>query len=328
VPGIPSEQLVAYVFTSGSTGVPLAHKKTWGALVRDVQAEAELCGLNDGRQHAVIGTVPPQHMYGFESTVLIVMQSANAMVAGHSFYPADISNAIESVPRPRALVSTPVHMRAVIGSNPAVPAVDLIVSATAPLSSQLAQQLEACFNAPLLEIYGSTETGQIAMRRSTATQEWTLFRGVRLTRQGEVTWACGGHIEQATAMSDVIETIADNRFLLHGRMADMINVAGKRSSLAYLDLQLTAIPDVIDGAFFMPDAAGTEDVMRLTAFVVAPKLTPAALMAALRDRIDPAFLPRPLVFVDALPRNATGKLPRAALQQLAAAASSDYGNAA
>jgi acyl-coenzyme A synthetase/AMP-(fatty) acid ligase len=328
VPGIPSEQLVAYVFTSGSTGVPLAHKKTWGALVRDVQAEAELCGLNDGRQHAVIGTVPPQHMYGFESTVLIVMQSANAMVAGHSFYPADISNAIESVPRPRALVSTPVHMRAVIGSNPAVPAVDLIVSATAPLSSQLAQQLEACFNAPLLEIYGSTETGQIAMRRSTATQEWTLFRGVRLTRQGEVTWACGGHIEQATAMSDVIETIADDRFLLHGRMADMINVAGKRSSLAYLDLQLTAIPDVIDGAFFMPDAAGTEDVMRLTAFVVAPKLTPAALMAALRDRIDPAFLPRPLVFVDALPRNATGKLPRAALQQLAAAASSDYGNAA
>jgi acyl-coenzyme A synthetase/AMP-(fatty) acid ligase len=33
--------------------------------------------------------------------------------------------------------------------------------------------------------------------------------------------------------------------------------------------------------------------------------------------MDPVFLPRPLVFVDALPRNATGKLPREALQQLA-----------
>ena len=36
-------------------------------------------------------------------------------------------------------------------------------------------------------------------------------------------------------------------------------------------------------------------------------------MNALRQRIDAAFLPRPLCLVDALPRNATGKLPRQAL---------------
>ena len=199
VPGIDSEQLVAYVFTSGSTGVPLPHKKTWGALVRNVQAEAASCGLNDDRQHAVIGTVPPQHMYGFESTVLMVMQSANALVAGHSFYPADICNAIESVPQPRVLVSTPVHMRNVIGAVQHLPAVDLIISATAPLSSQLAEELEARFKAPLLEIYGSTETGQIAMRSTAQTQEWRLSAGVRFTRQGEVMWVSGGHIEAADA---------------------------------------------------------------------------------------------------------------------------------
>jgi len=39
---------------------------------------------------------------------------------------------------------------------------------------------------------------------------------------------------------------------------------------------------------------------------------------ALRERIDPLFLPRPLLFVDALPRNGTGKLPRAALDALIA----------
>ena len=235
VPRIDSAQLVAYVFTSGSTGTPLPHKKTWGALVRNVQSEAELSGLNDGRPHAVIGTVPPQHMYGFESTVLMVMQSANAMVAGHSFYPVDICNAIESVPRPRVLVSTPVHLRSVIRAEPHVPVVDLVISATAPLSSQLAEELEARFAAPLLEIYGSTETGQIAMRNTAGTQAWTLFRGVRFAQQGEVVWASGGHVEQATPMNDVIELIGDDRFLLHGRMADMINIAGKRSSLAYLN---------------------------------------------------------------------------------------------
>lgn len=319
VPQIDGTQLVAYVFTSGSTGVPVPHRKTWGSLVRNVQAEARLCGMNDGRAHAVIGTVPPQHMYGFESTVLVVMQSANALYAGPYFYPADICNAIQAVPRPRTLVSTPVHMRSVIGAGLEIPPVDLLMSATAPLSQGLAQELEACFRAPLIEIYGCTETGQIAVRSTASTQEWQLFDDIRFEQKEGITWASGGHVEQPTPMNDVIECLPGNRFLLHGRTADLINIAGKRNSLAYLNLQLNAIPGVLDGAFFMPDEATPDGVTRLTAFVVAPGLSSAALMAALRERVDPVFLPRPLVFVDALPRNATGKLPREALQQLAQA---------
>lgn len=319
VPRIDAGQLIAYVFTSGSTGVPMPHRKTWGALVRNVQAEAQLCGLHDGRRHAVIGTVPPQHMYGFESTVLIVMQSANALVAGNSFYPSDICHAVSSTPRPRTLVSTPVHLRSVIGAGLDIPQVDLLVSATAPLSTALAEELEQAFRAPLLEIYGSTETGQIAVRNSTRTQEWRLFQDVRLTQRDGVTWASGGHVEQPVPMNDVIESVDDTRFLLHGRTADLVNIAGKRNSLAYLNLQLHAIAGVVDGAFFMPDEAHADGVTRLTAFVVAPGMSAATITAALRERIDAVFLPRPLVLVDALPRNATGKLPREALQALATA---------
>ncbi len=319
VPHIDSRQLAAYVFTSGSTGTPLPHRKTWGSLVANVRAEAQLCKLDDGRRHAVIGTVPPQHMYGFESTVLIVMQSGNAMFAGQSFYPADICKAIDSVPRPRMLVSTPVHMKAVLAAGLATPPVDLVVSATAPLSGSLAGELEARFAAPLLEIYGCTETGQIAMRHSTRTQEWQLFANIDLVQRDGVAWVSGGHIEQPTPMNDLIEVVGERRFLLHGRMADLVNIAGKRNSLAYLNLQLHAIPGVVDGAFYMPDELAADGVTRLSAFVVAPQLTSASLTAALRERIDPVFLPRPLVFVDALPRNATGKLPREALAMLAQA---------
>lgn len=316
VPQIPASQLVAYVFTSGSTGVPVPHAKTWGALVANVQAEAQLCKLDDGRAHTVIGTVPPQHMYGFESTVLIVMQSANAMFTGSSFYPADICQAIESVPRPRALVSTPVHMKSILGAELPLPSVDLIVSATAPLSAALAQELETRFKAPLLEIYGSTETGQIAIRQSTQTAEWQLFANLGLEQRDGVTWIYGGHVEKPTPMNDVIEYVGNNRFLLHGRMADLVNIAGKRNSLAYLNLQLTSIPGVADGAFYMPDET-IDGVTRLWAFAVAPALSTSAILAALRERIDPAFLPRPLVLVESLPRNATGKLPREALRALA-----------
>ena len=128
--------------------------------------------------------------------------------------------------------------------------------------------------------------------------------------------ACGGHVEAPITMNDMIEPVTDEHFLLHGRVADLVNIAGKRHSLASLNHLLNAIPGVVDGAFYMPDEAGDGHVTRLAACVVAPGMDAPYLLAALREHIDPVFLPRPLLFVDALPRNRTGKLPRAVLQAL------------
>ncbi|HEY0800632.1 MAG TPA: hypothetical protein VGD54_07295, partial [Steroidobacteraceae bacterium] len=71
VPRIPTTQLAAIVFTSGSTGTPVPYKKTWGLLARCIRNGAPRLGLSDGRSHTLVGTVPGQHMYGFESTVLL-----------------------------------------------------------------------------------------------------------------------------------------------------------------------------------------------------------------------------------------------------------------
>jgi acyl-coenzyme A synthetase/AMP-(fatty) acid ligase len=118
-------------------------------------------------------------------------------------------------------------------------------------------------------------------------------------------------------MCDVLELLSEQEFLLHGRTADLVNVAGKRSSFGYLNAQLHAIPGVLDGAFFLPGGSspGT-GVTRLAAVAVAPTLTAGQLTAQLRQRIDRVFLPRPLLLVDKLPRNATGKLPQEALLSL------------
>jgi acyl-coenzyme A synthetase/AMP-(fatty) acid ligase len=319
-PEIDTARLAAYVFTSGSTGTPLPYKKSWGSLAACVHEEAGRLGLLDGRSHVIVGTVPPQHMYGFESTVLLALRSGNAFSAERPFYPADICNVLAAVPRPRILVSTPIHLRMLLAANVDLPAADLIVSATAPLSQNLAREVEERFDTRLLEIYGSTETGQIATRRTARTAEWRLWGGVRLTVQDDRVWAQGGHIEQPTPMWDVLELTGEDRFLLHGRMADLVNIAGKRSSLAYLNHQLNAVPGVVDGAFFLrdDDQPHSTDVTRVAAVVVAPGLDAATLVERLRERIDPIFLPRPLLFVDKLPRNDTGKLPNEALQSLVA----------
>jgi acyl-coenzyme A synthetase/AMP-(fatty) acid ligase len=316
-PLIPAEQLAAIVFTSGSTGAPLPYRKTWGPVVAGVRGAAAALGLPAGA--TLIGTVPPQHMYGFESTVLLGLLTGNAFTAARPFYPADVHAALDAAPRPRVLITTPLHLRTVLADDLALPVLDLIVSATAPLSQELAREAERRFGAPLLEIYGATETGQIAVRHTAECVPFTLLPGVRLRVDNGQTYAYGGHVEQMTGLCDVLEQNGDDGFILHGRSADLVNIAGKRSSFGYLNAQLNAIPGVVDGVFFLreSDHGGINGIPRLAAAVVAPTLSAATLMRHLRRRIDPVFLPRPLVIVERLPRNATGKLPQQALQALA-----------
>lgn len=315
VPLIDSEQLVAIVFTSGSTGIPVPHRKYWGTLQKSIQAESERIGLPDYKEACtIVGTVPSQHMYGLESTVLIAMQSGHALCSAQPFYPADIVLALAQVPAPRVLVSTPIHLRMLLESGLELPTVSSVLSATAPLSPSLAHDVETRLNAPLNEIYGSTETGTIATRRTTQTQEWHLFNDLQLIQKNDQTIATGGQALGSVVMNDVIEFTRNQHFLLHGRTADLINIAGKRSSLSHLNHVLNSIPGVLDGTFYMPDEASPDYQVRLMACVVAPSLTSAQIMTALRELVAPIFLPRPLLRVTSLPRNSTGKLPRDALK--------------
>ena len=315
VPHIAADQVVACVFTSGSTGEPQPHFKAWGALVVDMLAEARRFMVGPG--HSILGTVPPQHMYGFESTVLLPLLAGGILTAERLYYPADIDAAIERSSAPRTLFTTPFHLRAWIESGE-TSRIERIVSATAPLSVALAREAEERTGAQVLEIYGCTEAGQVATRRPTQSPEWTTYEGLRVWNDGEQAMVAGGHVERPTALMDVIEPLDDGtRFVLHGRTADLVNIAGKRNSIGYLDHQLTAIPGVLDGAFYLPDADAADGVTRLMAFVVAPSLDVAQILAALRERIDAAFMPRPLVRVERLPRQLTGKLPREQLRTLA-----------
>jgi acyl-coenzyme A synthetase/AMP-(fatty) acid ligase len=246
---------------------------------------------------------------------MLALQHGLALDSERPFYPGDVTAALARLPRPRILVTTPIHIRTLLSEASELPPVDLIVSATAPLSPELATLAEARFAAPLQEIYGCSEAGQLAVRRTARDAEWQALDGVMLRQDAQGTWASGAPVEQEALLNDVIEIINPGRFLLHGRTADLVNIAGKRTSLAYLNHHLLAIQGVRDGVFVMPDAT-TDGVARLVAYVVAPGLTVDAILAELRRRIEAAFLPRPLILVDALPRNALGKLTRDALGEL------------
>jgi acyl-coenzyme A synthetase/AMP-(fatty) acid ligase len=319
IPSIPDGQCAVVLFTSGSTGRPKPHAKSWGALVRSTRAAGQSLAVAAPGHATVVGTVPHQHSYGLESTVLLALQHGLALQAERPFYAADIAACLERVPRPRLLITTPIHLRVLLAEEGELPAVDLVVSATAPLTPQAAAEAEARFRAPLWEIYGCSEAGQIAVRRTVATNEWRCMTGIALREDERGIWAGGAPIETEALLNDVIELHGPDRFLLHGRTADLVNIAGKRTSLAHLNYHLNSIEGVRDGVFVMPDEVG-EGVTRLMAFVVAPGVAPERIVAALRQRVDAAFLPRPLSLVDVLPRNAVGKLPREEILRLIAKA--------
>ena len=321
VPQVVDAALAAQVLTSGSTGAPVPHAKQWGLLVRNTRAGALRLAEQMGRASlagvTIVGTVPAQHMYGFESTVLLALLGGAAFDTERPFYPADIAAALTRAPRPRMLVTTPFHLKMLLDSGIALPAIDLTLCATAPLSPQLAVRAEAALAAPLMEIYGCTEAGQVASRRSTAGAEWHTYDGLRISGDGDHAVVQGGHVPEPTLLADVLEVIDAQHFRLLGRSNDLINIAGKRSSLGHLNYHLNTIAGVHDGAFWLPpdDAAG--GVVRLIAFVVAPELAAHELhdtvVAAMRQRVDAAFLPRRVVAVPALPREpTTGKLPAGA----------------
>lgn len=319
-PAIPLGRVAVIGFTSGSTGEPAAHPKSWHALVAAAEAAAARFGLERGHpggEATLVATVPPQHMYGFETTLVLPLHAGTASHAGPHFYPVEVAEALAAVPGRRVLVTTPLQMRALLGSGAALPPVEAVISATAPLSPALADSAEQAWGTRVLEIYGATEVGSIASRRTVGGEEWRLYDGVALHPAGED----GAEVEvpgmpARVPLADAVSLLPDGRFRLLGRRSDVVKLGGKRASLAGLNRLLAEVEGVRDGVFVAPEDLDRNPSARLAAYVVAPGRTPADILAALRPRLEPVFLPRPVVMLDALPRDPVGKLTQRALASL------------
>ena len=308
IPVIAAEHVVAIGFTSGSTGSPKANAKTWASVCASSAMNAAVIGA-DATAVNLVATVPPQHMYGLEMSVLMPLRSRAAVHSGQPFFPADVALALAAASAPRVLITTPIHLRALLRDGTALPPLHAIVTATAPLETALAAEAEHEYGAPVVEVFGSTETCVIAHRRTVRDEAWQLYPGIELHPQPDGTLVHAAHFAAPTLLQDIVELLPAHQFVLRGRNSDLLEIAGKRASLGDLNRRLLAIAGVEDGVVFALDAE-RGSVCRLAALVVAPTLCEADILTALRSAVDPVFLPRPLRLVNVLPRNATGKLPR------------------
>ncbi|TMH30716.1 MAG: hypothetical protein E6H58_13650 [Betaproteobacteria bacterium] len=312
------DETAVLLYTSGSTGAPEPQPKTLrhlaiGALVLGARLEDDLAGGLAAVQR-IVCSVPPQHMFGIETSVMLSLIHSIPVLDARPLLPADVQAAFADSPA-AAWIATPLHLRSLVQMNIALSNCSVVIASTMPLQAALAEQAEALVGAPVLEIYGSTETGVVAMRRTAQDADWRPVQDVRLESVEDGALAFGSHFASPAKLLDQIDIdAATSRFKLLGRQADLIKIAGRRASLAGLNLLLQDLPGLDDGVFYLPATGSPTE--RLCLIHSGAPLSRSTIEQWLRTRLDPVFLPRTIIRLDRLPRSESGKLPRRALDEV------------
>ena len=111
---------------------------------------------------------------------------------------------------------------------------------------------------------------------------------------------------------------ASGRLEFLGRIDDQVKLRGHRLELAEIDDALAAMDGIADAGSVIQSIEDGD--LRLIAFASADErpLDDASILAALRQRLPASMLPHRIVWIDAIPRLASGKIDRAALKRLGA----------
>lgn len=314
VPEIASHFIAAIAFTSGSTGKPTANAKCWRTLCGTAHRLKKRFNSNTTTSLYIIATVPSQHMYGLEMSIMMALQGESVLVDAQPFYPADVELELNRTFAPCLLVTTPIHLRAIVKEKIYSKPPLKIISSTAPLSINLAMEAEHLLKTQVNEIYGCTETGSLATRHTSNSETWTMLDDMQLTVEKNSIYVKGPHLIHKTLLQDRLEIYSSEQFKFLGRATDLLNTGGKRASLSEITHLLMEIEGVEDAIVFLNDADTTKN-FRPAAFVVTEK-SERSILNALSKKVDPVFLPRPLKKLDHIPRNQTGKVSYSTLQKL------------
>lgn len=315
IPEISEEHLACISFTSGSTGCSKPNLKYWRTLFRSTEINYKYMLPETDETLYQLATMPAQHMWGLETSILMPLFQNVCMSDAKPLFPQDIFDILKILPLPRLLVSTPVHLRALSSISDDTIRLFTVLCATSPLTSQLAEDIEKQFSTPLMEIYGCSEVGSMAVRRTAQENDWLRFEGIHFERSGDDTIASAAHLLEPTVLQDRIEQCAKQRFTLSGRTSDLVKIAGKRGSLFEINKTLLCFEGLKDGVIVYPDSS--TDVTRLCALVsLKDNFDKPMLISFLRERLDSAFVPRPIYVVDSLPRESNGKLLRAKINNM------------
>lgn len=319
----PSLAPTLTLYTSGSSGQPKAIAKPWSLIEAEVRVQATLWGpaLTGARLFA---SVSHQHIYGLLFRILLPLALGVPFARRQTDYPEQLLGQRQHW----ALVSSPAFLSR-LGANLNAPGCRLVVSSGGPLAYEDARQCAALLGPLPVEIYGSSETGGIGWRQSSAPDcPWTPFPGVEVGCDEQQTLLLRSPFMDELAPwrgSDRIALCGEpGQFRLLGRLDRIIKLEEKRISLDEVELRIQSLDGVCDAAV-LPLEQGGRQILGV-ALVLTPegmasftRLGHGAFLQALRQRLrpwlEPVALPRSLRLFEALPLTGAGKRDGVALRR-------------
>ncbi|OON40743.1 AMP-binding protein [Izhakiella australiensis] len=305
------------LFTSGSTGAPREVVKPVACLDEEIRWLSQAWGERL-RNLTVISSVSHQHLYGLTFRIML------PMALGLTFHSDQIafSEQLSALARARRylLVSSPAFLRR-LDSQLSAPPCALVVSAGGELCAGDAALAADWLGVAIDEIYGSSETGIIATRRSDGRNVlWQPFAPVRFSPAPDGRWRV-----QSPLIASADGMLLDDRlhfdgegFSLAGRYDRIVKIEDKRVSLSDVERRLMTLPGVHDAAVLVLKREGRSVVGAVLVIdpSAAGEFNGLRWRQALRPWLEPVAIPRYWRTVDAIPLNSQSKRDWHQLEEL------------
>ena len=318
------------ILTSGTTGRPKGAPRSAPTSLDPVVALLSVIPLKAGGTTVVAS--PLFHAWGFAQWLVALVLGSTVVLNG----PFDAERTLASVEEHRAdaLVAVPVMLRRLLAVETAYDTSSLRVVAVSgsALPPDVATAFLDRFGEVLYDLYGSTEVAWVSIATPADLREapgsvgrppygtsvelvdadesgtGRIFAGNGLTIEAYTSGESKETRDGLMATGDLGRWDDDGRLYVVGREDDMVVSGGENVFPGPVEDLLSAHPGVADVAVVgVPDE---EFGQRLRAVVVRAdaSLTEDAVRDAVRAGLARHFVPRDVVFVDALPRNPAGKV--------------------
>ncbi|MFL6089111.1 MAG: AMP-binding protein [Aeromicrobium sp.] len=347
-PPAPATHAKIVVLTSGTTGTPKGAPRAEPRGITPVAALLERAPFRHGDR--VENCAPMFHSLGL-AFMLLTVALAGTLIVRRRFDPDVVLGSIESN-QSRGMVMVPVMLARLLDAldhakvKPDLDSLEVVLLGGSQLGGELAERGLEGLGPVIHNLYGSTEVAYatIATPEDLAASPATVGRPVlgtkvrildesgREARQGEVGrifvrnslpfdgYTGGGTkevIDGCMSTGDVGHFDENGRLFVDGRDDEMIVSGGENVFPREIEELLEHVEGVVEVAVIgVPDDKWGQ---RLRAFVVCEdgaKLTAEGLQDHVREHLARFKVPRDVVFIDTLPRNATGKILKRVLKDL------------
>ncbi|MGE0621012.1 MAG: AMP-binding protein [Pseudomonadales bacterium] len=337
--------IAAILYTSGTTGRSKGAMLSHGNLAVSAVVLVDYWGWQN--DDVLLHALPIFHVHGLFVALHCALLTATPMIFLRAFDPGAV---LRALPRATVMMGVPTFYTRLLASNDLdrarCAAMRLFISGSAPLTAQTFEAWEARTGHRILERYGMSETmmntsNPLAGERIAGTVGFPL-PGVRLriadeagvpVAPGEVGvievkgpnvfsgyWRMPEKTAQEfredgffiTGDQAVMDT--EGRVSIVGREKDMVITGGYNVYPKELEALIDEMPQVVESAVIgVPHPDFGEGVVAVVVPVGAA-VTAADVDAALAGRLARFKQPKAVVNVEALPRNAMGKVQKSQLR--------------